>query len=98
MVLQRLLEKELIDCLNIRNKRFILPHFHSTDWGRTCNNESEFEEAMTEHENQTLKDLCARINAEQDPIVFTDLLTELDALLEKLATRKARCVGFESET
>jgi hypothetical protein len=52
---------------------------------------------MTEHENKVLKTLCARISAEQDPVIFTDLLTELDALLEKLATRKARCVGFESE-
>ena len=53
---------------------------------------------MTEHENKMLKTLCARISAEQDPIVFTNLLTELDAFLEKLATRKARSVGFESET
>ena len=53
---------------------------------------------MTEHENEILKTLCARVRDEQDPIVFTDLLTELDALLQTLATRKARCVGFESET
>ena len=52
---------------------------------------------MTEHENEILKTLCARISTEQDPILFMDLLTELDALLETLATRKARCVGFESE-
>jgi hypothetical protein len=72
--------------------------FIAPDWGRTCNNESEFEETMTEHENEILKTLCARVSAEQDPLVFADLMTELDALLEKLATRKARCAGFESET
>lgn len=53
---------------------------------------------MTQHESEMVKTLCARVRDEQDPIVFTELLTELDALLEKLGTRKARCVGFESKT
>ena len=57
--------------------------------------ENSFEgRRMTEHESEMVKTLCARIRDEQDPILFTELLTELDALLEKLATRKGQCVGF----
>lgn len=38
---------------------------------------------MTEHERQTLTRLCARISDERDPDVFTELVTELEVLLEK---------------
>jgi len=40
---------------------------------------------MTEHERQTLTKLCARISDEKNPDVFTDLLTELEAFLEKMS-------------
>ena len=52
---------------------------------------------MTEHERQMVTTLCARISEEMDPIVFTELLVELDALLEKLNNHQATRTGFEGE-
>lgn len=48
----------------------------------------DFEETrkpMTEHEREMVKTLCARITEEKDRKVFTELLIELDALLEKVS-------------
>lgn len=53
---------------------------------------------MTEHEHEMVTTLCARISEEKDPVAFTELVIELNALFEKLETQQARCVGFESET
>ena len=53
---------------------------------------------MTEHEHDMVTTLCARISEEKDPVAFTELVIELNALFEKLETQQARCVGFESET
>lgn len=40
---------------------------------------------MTEPELEMVKALCARINEENDHKVFTELLLELEALLEKVS-------------
>ena len=53
---------------------------------------------MTEHERQRVTTLCARIIEEKNLAVFTQLLIELDALLEKLNNHQARRTGFEGET
>ncbi len=39
---------------------------------------------MTVHEREMVTSLCARINDEEDPNVFTELVIELEALLETL--------------
>ncbi len=39
---------------------------------------------MTVHEREMVTSLCARINDEKDPYVFTELVIELEALLETL--------------
>jgi hypothetical protein len=52
---------------------------------------------MTEHERQTVKALCARTADEKNPVVFTQLIIELDALLEKLNNHQAKRTGFEGE-
>jgi len=41
--------------------------------------------------------LCARIVDEKNPVVFGQLLIELDALLEKLNNPQAERTGFEGE-
>ena len=38
---------------------------------------------MNEQERETLTKLCARISEEKDPIVFNELLNELNVLLGK---------------
>ena len=40
--------------------------------------------SMTENERQAVTDLCTRIAAEINPVVFSQLLIDLNALLEKL--------------
>lgn len=52
---------------------------------------------MTEHEHDMVTTLCARISEEKDPVAFTKLVIKLNALFEKLATQRARRIGFESE-
>lgn len=52
---------------------------------------------MTEHEREMVTALCARIADEQNPAVFTQLLIELDALLETLNNHQAKRSGFEGE-
>ena len=42
---------------------------------------------MTEHERQTLTKLCARISDEKDPNVFTELVTQLELLLERMSVQ-----------
>lgn len=45
---------------------------------------------MTEYEREKLKALCARIIDEQNPAIFTQLLVELDALLEQVNDHHAK--------
>jgi hypothetical protein len=52
---------------------------------------------MTQHERQMVISLCARIADEKNPVVFTQLLIELDALLERLNHHQAKPSGFEGE-
>ena len=52
---------------------------------------------MTEHERRMVTALCARISEEKDPVLFTQLVIELDALLEKLNNHQPRRTGFEAE-
>jgi hypothetical protein len=54
-------------------------------------------DAMTQHERQMVTALCARISEEKNPFLFTQLLIELDALLEKLNNHHAKRTGFEGE-
>ena len=42
---------------------------------------------MTEHEHETFTQLCARISEEKNSEVFSQLVNELDAFLEKLSVR-----------
>jgi hypothetical protein len=42
---------------------------------------------MTEDERAMVTTLCARINDEKDPHVFTELLIELEVLLEKFSVQ-----------
>jgi hypothetical protein len=42
---------------------------------------------MTEHDRQMLTKLCARISEERNPNVFTELVTELEVLLEKMSVQ-----------
>jgi hypothetical protein len=52
---------------------------------------------MTEHERQAFTKLCARISEEKNCEVFTQLLIELEALLERLNNHEAKRSGFEGE-
>lgn len=52
---------------------------------------------MTEHEHRMVTALCARIADEQNPLVFTQLILELDALLEELNNHQPKRTGFEGE-
>lgn len=52
---------------------------------------------MTEHERQIVTNLCGRVSEEKNPVVFTQLIIELDALLEKLNNHQAKRTGFEGE-
>lgn len=40
---------------------------------------------MTEPEREMLTSLCARISEERDPIIFEELLVDLNALLVRVA-------------
>lgn len=42
---------------------------------------------MTEHEHQTLTELCTRISDEKNPYIFTELVNELEVLLEKMSVQ-----------
>lgn len=53
--------------------------------------------SMTEHEREMVTALCARIVDEKDPVVFGQLLIELDELLEKFSSHQAKRTGFEGE-
>jgi len=53
--------------------------------------------SMTEHEREMVKALCARIADEKNPFVFSQLIIEMDALLEKLNNHQAKRSGFEGE-
>ncbi|HEV2396610.1 MAG TPA: hypothetical protein VGS27_06700 [Candidatus Sulfotelmatobacter sp.] len=44
---------------------------------------------MTEHQREMVTTLCARINDEKDPYIFTELLSELEVLLETFSVRPA---------
>jgi hypothetical protein len=49
---------------------------------------STFEETpMTEPEREMVTTLCALISDEKDPHVFSELLVELEALLEKISAQ-----------
>ena len=39
---------------------------------------------MTEHETEIVKTLCARVNEEEDAKVFSELVIELNHLLDKV--------------
>lgn len=39
---------------------------------------------MTEHEHEMVKTLCARVRDENDPVVFSELVIELNVLLDKV--------------
>ena len=52
---------------------------------------------MTQHERQMVISLCARIADEKNPFVFSQLIIEMDALLEKLNNHQAKRSGFEGE-
>jgi hypothetical protein len=53
---------------------------------------------MTQHERQRVMHLCARIADEKNPVVFSQLLIELDALLETLLNNhQVKLSGFEGE-
>jgi hypothetical protein len=52
---------------------------------------------LTQHERQMVIGLCARIVDEKNPVVFSQLLIELDALLEMLNNHQAKLSGFEGE-
>lgn len=43
---------------------------------------------MTDHERQKLTKLCARISDEKNPDVFTELVAELEVLLETMSVRR----------
>ena len=53
---------------------------------------------MNEHEREMLTALCARIADEKNPVVFRQLLVELDALLEKLNDHQAKRSGLEGDS
>jgi len=54
---------------------------------------------MTQHERQLVIGLCARIADEKNPVVFSQLLIELDALLERLLNNhQTKLSGFEGES
>jgi hypothetical protein len=53
---------------------------------------------MTQHERQMVTGLCARIADENNPVVFSQLLIELDALLERLNNHQPKLCGFEGES
>jgi len=42
---------------------------------------------MTEHERQKFTALCARISEEKNSEVFMELVSELEALLEKMSVQ-----------
>ena len=44
---------------------------------------------MTDQERNTLTTLCARITDEKDPVVFLELLVELESLLNKAGWPKS---------
>jgi len=52
---------------------------------------------MSEHERRMVTTLCTRILDEKNPVVFTQLLIELDALLEKLNNHQIKPSGFEGD-
>ena len=45
--------------------------------------------SMIEHERQMVTALCTRIADETNPVVFSQLLIELDALLNKMNNHQA---------
>ena len=53
---------------------------------------------MTQHERQMVIGLCARIADETNPVVFSQLLIELDALLDRLNNHQAKLSGFEGDS
>ena len=53
--------------------------------------------SMTQHERQMVTALCARIADEKNPVVFRQLLIELDALLENMNNHQTPRSAFESE-
>ena len=54
--------------------------------------------SMTENEREIVTALCARIADEKNPVVFRQLLVELDALLEKLNDHQATPTGLKAKT
>lgn len=52
---------------------------------------------MTEHERRMVTALCARIVDAKNPVLFTQLIIELNAMLEKLNNPQAKRTGFEGD-
>ena len=53
--------------------------------------------SMTNHERQMVMALCARVAGEQNPIVFKELIIELDALLQRRNDQQANRTKPEDE-
>lgn len=53
--------------------------------------------SMTGPDRQMVRTLCVRIVDEENPVVFGQLLIELDALLEKMNHQQVGRTGFEGE-
>lgn len=83
----------------LRNHRLVLRVFHRTrilDGGVRAKDGIRGV-AMTEHERGMVTKLCARIVDEKNPVVFRQLLIELDALLQELNNHQAKRTGFEGD-
>lgn len=52
---------------------------------------------MTGHEREIVTKLCARIVDEKNPVVFRQLLIELDALLDRVKNHQATYSEYESQ-
>jgi hypothetical protein len=69
--------------LKFRNKTFLTQPRALPGWWCTCKRITS-RKGMTEHENEIVKSLCARINEEKDSKVFAELVIELNLLLDKV--------------
>ena len=53
--------------------------------------------SMTQHERRAVTALCALIASAENPVVFIELIIELDALLQELNNHQVKRTGFEGE-
>lgn len=53
---------------------------------------------LTPHDDERVTSLCERIVEEKNPVVFRQLLIELDALLEKLNDQQTNRSGREGDS